>query len=109
MTRSWWAVRSDSPMAVAELLGLHQVHPASGNDPIWEAACREGSDALFLTEPLDGWVLVIGRWAVGADPVDLRHQLMWTAALAGEAQAFCIDSETGRHHWLRARRDDEPR
>lgn len=99
-------------MAVASFLGAHNVHPVESSEPmehVWEAICREGSDGLFITQPIRGWVLVIGRWTVGEDPESLHQQLMWTAAHLDQAQAFCADPMSGRHHWMRASSQQLPR
>lgn len=61
---SWFAIRSESPEAVAAALGLAEVQPAnwaSGTDfACWRADDAKRYVPIFVTPPLQGWVLAIG-------------------------------------------------
>lgn len=56
---SWIAVRADGPEAVAEALGLSGVEPCNWRSGL-RAGYAYGGDYVFVTPPVDGWVLAVG-------------------------------------------------
>lgn len=95
----WLAIRSRNLAAVQTALGLHNPVPCSWTEGVVQAGDRR----LFLSPPVNGWILVIGpRLPDPADDVDgcfrflqrLSHEL-------GEVQFFNINRVVGHHAWAR--------
>jgi hypothetical protein len=101
--QAWLAVRDGEPSRVLEALGLRD---------LGEVRWREGIDVAYFTDdrvavtpPLPGardtrWVLVAGRWLLGA------HANVDVAGLSGtlhtEVQFFTTHRVTELHRWQRA-------
>jgi hypothetical protein len=52
----WLAVKSHNPQAVQKALGLHNPTPCSWT----EGMARVSDQKLFVSPPVNGWVLVVG-------------------------------------------------
>ncbi len=55
---SWLAIPTTDSQAITDALGLRQTAPASWRDGI--AAVYEG-DSIFVTPPVSGWTLAVGK------------------------------------------------
>ena len=94
---SWLAVRSESPEDVAETLGLTGVHAvpwAGGVDAAYES--RAGT--VFVTPPVDGWVLALGPFGAGWDR---EEDLASLSRRFGEAQLFSTHRVSDYDEWQR--------
>jgi hypothetical protein len=85
----WLAVGSDAPAQVMDALGLSEVESIGWPEGMAAAHARE---LVFVTPPIEGWVLVVGRSLPELAPLVERL----SRALATEVQAF------EPHAWRRA-------
>lgn len=83
----WLALRSDDPSRVADVLGLADVRPAS-----WQEL--EQTTAVFVTPPVDGWILVVLADGLDPDLAALSHRF-------GEAQFFGSHRVSDYYEWQR--------
>jgi len=95
----WIAIRSRNLAAVQKALGLHNPVPCSWT----EGMVQMGDRRLFVSPPVNGWILVIGpRLPDPADDVDgcfrFLHRL---SRELGEVQFFTINRVVGHHAWAR--------
>jgi len=108
---AWFACRSDSPQAVTSALGIVGTGSCTWEDGIKASYTHEGPPNLgpiFVTSPVDGWVLAVGRalWTLcDSDPPKV---LEWCAnlsqALGGaEVQYFSTYRVVEAHAWGRAK------
>jgi hypothetical protein len=77
----WLAVGSDAPAEVIHALGLSEVESIGWPEGVAAAHARE---LVFVTPPIEGWVLVVGRALPALAPLVERL----SRALATEVQAF---------------------
>ena len=93
----WLAVRSDEPRAVVEALG------GRSRRATWKEGLADGSH-LFVTPPIDGWVLVTGNLEA-ADTSDVDSRLAFSTALSTrletEVQYFGTHRIVEWHAWAR--------
>ena len=95
----WLVVRSSNTAYLRDLLGLHTAVPWS------EALSRARERALFISNPVNGWTLLVG----GAIPdpaqdIDaLFRCLTRVSADVGEVQFFAGDRVLNFHAWARLR------
>ncbi len=94
--QAWLAVRSGEPAKVLAELGLRDLGTVAWRDGIDLAHLTD--DRVAVTPPLDGWVLVTGRWLLRTVP-DLPAL---SAALHTEVQYFATHRVTELHRWMRA-------
>ena len=92
---SWLALRSTSPEDVAGELGLSGVRSATWSEGV-ETAYDGG--AVFVTPPVDGWVLALGRFGGGWDR---EEDLAGLSRRFGEAQLFGTHRVSGYDEWQR--------
>jgi hypothetical protein len=84
---AWFAVRSTNTMAVAQALQLQNTTPANWEYGVWHAVESDGM--LFVTPPVDGWVLAVGtRLLFGADDNHSSQRMVEWSKQFGEAQFF---------------------
>lgn len=95
----WLAVQTDNPHAVRAALRLHNAARCSIEDGLHEA--RESR--LFISPPVDGWVLVFGaRLPDPAEDVDACfHFLSAVSRKLGHVQFFSAHRALGHHAWAR--------
>jgi hypothetical protein len=115
---NWFAVRSADPRAVAHALGLADASAADWATGLAAATARPGTarePVVFLTPPIDGWVMVVGsslpypdhkanRGEIEAQ-IDQRFDHLFTALAArfDEVQFFGSYRAVGFCAWARAR------
>lgn len=95
---SWIAVRSRSTQAVQAALGLSNPKPCT-----WlEGLARD--QKLFISPPIQGWVLVAGsRVPDAGDDVDTTFRfLLELSRKLGHVQYFSANRILGHHAWARA-------
>jgi hypothetical protein len=93
----WLAVRSSDSREVAEALGLDRVRPVSWAKGLDEIQDDIRSRAVFVTPPIDGWVLAVLGTELDVADLDL-------AALSrrfGEAQKLATHRVVEYHEWQR--------
>ncbi|MCI0745151.1 MAG: hypothetical protein L0Y58_07080 [Verrucomicrobia subdivision 3 bacterium] len=94
----WLAIRSGNPYVVQAALGLHKPTPCS-----WEEGLTAATDQkLFISPPVNGWVLVFGASLPDpADDVDrcFRFLLEVTRKL-GQVQLFSFNRIVNHHAWV---------
>lgn len=96
----WLAVRSGNPYVVQAALGLHKPTPCS-----WEEGLSAATEQkLFISPPINGWVLVMGSSLPNpAEDVDrcFRFVLEITRKL-GQVQFFSVNRVVNHHAWVQA-------
>jgi hypothetical protein len=94
----WLALRCDDPRAVAAACDVEEPQSCPWNEGI-KTAYRQRAQ-LFITPPVDGWVLGTAERA-GLD--DLANRLVELSREFGEAYAFGTSRIIEYHHWMAAR------
>ena len=94
---SWLALRSESPVDVADALGLAGVHRATWSGGIGEAH-RSAAGTVFVTPAVDGWVLALGPFGNGWGRTE---DLAALSRRFGEAQLFSTHRVSGYDEWQR--------
>ncbi len=93
----WLAIPGSNLAAVQHALGIDHVTPCSWADGLTVA----GQQRLFLTPPLQGWILVFG--AALPDPAkDVDRCFLRLTALSrelGRVQFFSVDRGLQQHAW----------
>jgi hypothetical protein len=95
---SWIAVRSRSTQAVQSAFALNNPKPCT-----WiEGITRD--QKLFISPPINGWVLVTGSGLPDADDdVDVTFRfLLDLSRKLGHVQFFSANRALGHHSWVRA-------
>ncbi len=98
----WFAIKTTEQEKVAQLLGLKKTTRSNWKNGLESAY----NNAVFITPPVDGWILAVG-W--GLPQADSKETLEKTIDLAntlsrqfGEAQFFCTHRVTEYHCWLKS-------
>lgn len=93
----WLAVRSVSSKEVQAALGLDDGLPCSWDEGLAEA--REHK--LFISPPVDGWVLVVGSSLPDPedDPDESFHFLRRISVELGHVQYFGVNRVLNHHAW----------
>ena len=100
----WIAARDVQPAAVADALSLRNVRPADWNVGLEAAYDYPAMRSVFVTPPIDGWVLCVGLPLMALDESSLVLRLPeWAARLGTEVQYFATHRVTEAHTWARAR------
>ena len=87
---SWLAVRAATTESVAEVAGINDLEPAN-----WRTGMAAAyNNAVFLSPPVNGWVLIVGYPLPELDPERLDA---WTRVLHPLAGAFPIVCYFGTH------------
>lgn len=96
----WLAIKTGDIAKVQHALGLHNPTPCS----VSEGIGKTGDRKLFVSPPIDGWILVVGQGLPDpADDVDrLYHFVMRLANSLGAVQFFCSNRVLNHHAWIRA-------
>lgn len=104
---AWLAVKDVRPDALAEALSLRSLRAADWETGINAAYEYPMTSAVFVTPPIDGWVLCVGFPLFA--PVDTRPPAFglraaeWAAKLHTEVQYFSTHRVVEAHAWARAR------
>ena len=96
----WLAIKTQDIARVQEALGLCNPTPCT-----WvEGMGRMGDRKLFVSPPLDGWILVVGQGLPDpADDIDrFYHFIMRLGNSLGAVQFFCSNRVLNHHAWVRA-------
>lgn len=95
----WLAVRCTNPALVQDALGLHEPTPCGWIEGITQLA----EDRLFISPPVQGWVLVLGHaLPLPEDDVDrLFHALREFSHKLGEVQYFAVNRVVDHHTWVK--------
>jgi hypothetical protein len=95
----WLAVRSQNPRAIQEALGLQHARDCTWSDAIGAPF----EPRLFISPPVDGWILVIGCDL--PDPADdIDECFKFLCALSeklGEVQFYSRHRAVSHHGWAR--------
>lgn len=93
---SWLAIRSGDPATVAAALRLARVQPVTWPGGLSQA--YRSDTAVFVSPPVDGWVLAVGAFGVGhgrdEDLAELSRRF-------GEVQLFSTHRVVEYHEWQR--------
>lgn len=108
---AWFACRAGSASEVAAALQLEQVASASWQVGV-EASYASGRDSphvgdVFVTSPVDGWVLAVGRALWTLNDSQPPRVMAWCAKLSqalggAEVQYFSTYRVVEAHAWGRA-------
>lgn len=95
---SWLALPADDGPAAAEALGLEVVPAAWGQgvEGSWRAR------AIFVTPPMDGWVLVTSYALMDATPEERESLVTRLSQRFGEAQGFVNHRVGDEYGWVLA-------
>jgi hypothetical protein len=98
----WFAVKSDHNEGLIKSLNLSDVRPCNWNIGIEKAY----EDAVFITPPINGWILACGRRLPHGDSKEgielVKDILRKLSKEYGEAQFFCTHRVTEYHCWIKA-------
>ncbi|MES2644409.1 MAG: hypothetical protein V4850_33290 [Myxococcota bacterium] len=105
---SWWAIRSESPARVIEALGLREARPVAWPEGVDRAhgGRGDGPAEVFVSPPIDGWVLVVGAPADFEEAIEERlgELARVSAALDTVVQVFGTHRVVEYHAWAWADR-----
>ena len=95
----WLAVKCANIHKVQAALGLNNPTPC----PLSEGFSRLGEDKLFVSPPVNGWILVVGNSLpdMGEDIDKLFRFLMRVAGELGSVQYFTSNRVLNHHAWVR--------
>lgn len=96
----WLAIRSGNPYVVQAALGLYKPTPCS-----WEEGLSAASEQkLFISPPVNGWVLVFGSSLPDpADDVDRCFKFVLEGSRKlGQVQFFSYNRVVSYHSWVQA-------
>jgi len=95
----WLAVKSNNPQAVQKALGLNNPTPCSWT----EGMARVSDQKLFVSPPVNGWVLVVGSILPdSSEDVDACFRFLHRLSRElGEVQFFSVNRAVGHHAWAR--------
>ena len=93
----WLAVKSASAKTVQTALGLSDGLPCSWDEGLVEAR----DEKLFISPPVDGWVLVVGSSLPDPadDPDECFHFLRRISLELGHVQYFGVNRVVNHHAW----------
>jgi hypothetical protein len=104
---AWIAVRSTDSNAVATALQLRNARASDWEEGIAAAYKYPIGNSVFVTPPIDGWILCVGYplfAAVDARPPSFGEEAGKLASLLGcEVQYFSTHRVVSAHAWARAR------
>ncbi len=95
----WFAVKSTDSLNVAHALGISAPREVSWNEGI-EAAY--GKNSVFITPPIDGWVLAVGWGLMSTDATIETELIERLSSTFDEAQYFATHRGSEAHCWIKA-------
>ena len=97
--RSWLAVRADDLQMLVSALDLHHLSPCG-----WAEALDRAEEGVFVSPPVDGWVLVFGgALPEPSDDVDEFYKFIVAVSReCGLVTYFSADPIFHHHAWVRA-------
>jgi hypothetical protein len=103
---AWVAARVDTAQALADAMGLRNARRCDWSVGIKAAYEYPITNSVFVTLPIDGWVLCVGFplfGAVDARPPEFgRLAVEWATTLSAEVQYFSTHRIVEAHAWARA-------
>jgi hypothetical protein len=99
----WLAIKTSDIAKVQHALGLHNPTPCTVSEGMC-ATGKTGDRKLFVSPPIDGWILVVGQGLPDpADDIDrVYHFVMRLSNNLGAVQFFCSNRVLNHHAWIRA-------
>lgn len=101
----WFTIRAKDEQAVAKVLRLRRIKPATWDKGMPTAVGQNGK--LFLAPPVRDQVLAVGQWCLGEGTLRSLNRLVKLlkrlSARFGEAQAFATHRVSEYCHWMRAK------
>jgi hypothetical protein len=96
----WLAIKTHDIAKVQEALGLLNAMPCS----ISEGMGKLGDRKLFVSPPVDGWILVVGQGLPDpGDDIDrVYHFVRRVSNALGTVQFFSSNRAVNHHAWIRA-------
>lgn len=96
----WLVIRSRNPLAAQTALGLRDPQPCSWS----EGLARLRDHTLFISPPIDGWLLVVGPGLPDPndDVDDCYHFIAGLSRELGHVQFFSANRALNHHAWVRA-------
>ena len=98
----WIAVKTINKEKVAQTIGLKSTKPSNWQNGIDEAY----KDAIFITPPVEGWILVVGMKLPSGDSKEsikeVAELLKKLSTQFGEAQFFCTNRVVDYHCWIKS-------
>ena len=97
--RTWMAVKSRNPEDVARSIGLHEPRLCA----VGNALSGLEADLLFVSPPVNGWVIVMGDRLPGPDSdIDRCFRFLTeTSERVGHVQYFHGNPMLGHHAWAK--------
>jgi hypothetical protein len=104
--QGWLAVRAEDSSTVAAALPFRLIRRAGWKEGV-VAADKPLAGEIFVTPPVNGWVLVVGVWASSwngqEDEAELERQVAALSVRFGEAQFFGTQRVVEYHQWILAK------
>lgn len=96
----WLAIKTTDLAKVQDALGLCNPIPCS----VSEGLGKVGDRKLFVSPPIDGWILVVGQGLPDpSDDIDDFYRfIMRLSRNLGAVQFFCSNRALNHHAWVRA-------
>ncbi|HYE33149.1 MAG TPA: hypothetical protein VEH27_17105 [Methylomirabilota bacterium] len=96
----WLAIRTTNLAKVQKAIGLHNPTPCSWADGL----ARVTEKRLFLSPPVQGWVLVVGQCLPEPmdDVDDFYKFIVKLSRELGQVQFFSFNKVVNHHAWVRA-------
>lgn len=94
----WLAVKCRSVLSVQSALGLNDPQPCSW----WDGLAETGEQRLFISPPVDGWIIVFGSELPAPDEdVDACFRfLLDLSRKLGHVQFFSANRALNHHAWV---------
>ncbi|MEI7729946.1 MAG: hypothetical protein WCO56_10270 [Verrucomicrobiota bacterium] len=97
MAWNWMVVKCPNPMILQEALHLHKAAPSSMPEAMTEVTSRK----LFISQPVNGWVMVFGPGLPEVhEDVDRTYRFLRALSQrVGHLQYFSVNRLAGQHAW----------
>jgi hypothetical protein len=104
---AWLAIRSTDPTSIIGTLRFSKPRQVSWKEGIERVYQKDyfADKRVFITPPVYGWTLVVGRWTGGWGEgiPGIENLVIDLSTRFGEAQAFSTHRVSEYHHWILAR------
>jgi hypothetical protein len=98
----WLAIKSTNNAEVAEFLNIQNIEIVN-----WEMGVNAGyGSKVFITPPLNGWVLVLGVDISDVDAIETKELLESVSKTFGECQIFSTHRVSDYHFWALAKQGE---